>query len=466
MNRTPARAGLLLLAAAAPTLATDIPVTQFAALDQPRINAAISLTPTGDPLVADIFGTLTFNITAFYDTGASGVLLSAETSDLLEVARQQFNGQDVIFSDIGVGGSDDFYVSNPLYIRLADYHPNRDVDNLQTYQQTYTQTFGPIRTQIGPITEEPNPLLQGLDVFGMPTFTGKVVVFDPKPVNTFQDTMRTYVYDPGTPFRPDTADSDPGIPQTHRSIQLSYVSFDRFTTTNPPGAPGPSLRNNPFLGPNPFASPFGARDRSPPVKISYNGRSTEGSWLLDTGAAASILSRGQAERLGVSYVPGSYGTDDPVLAGVPLDEQFTLRIGGIGGTIELAGFYLDSLLLRTREGNRFNDDDPAHIRYLTAPVIVGDITVADAVTGETYTLDGIFGMNFLVASAYFEDAFPIPIIGDLTENAFDWIVFDDINRTLDLQLRAEYLPGGVVPEPTSLANLALAAAALLGRRRR
>jgi len=444
-------------------LATDIPGLQFAALDQPRINAYLTRTPGGAPIVADIFGTQTFNIQAYYDTGASGVLLSNNTADFLEIARSTWDGQDVVFSDIGVGGADEFNVSEPLHIALAPFHPDRQVDDITTYQSVYTQHFGPIRTQIGPINNpNPNPLLSDLDVFGMPTFTGKVVVLDPKPVDTFTDTMRTYVYDPGTPYNPTLADSDPGIPSTSRSVKLSYVSFDRFTTTTPNGAPPPTLANNPFIGPNPFSPRYGPRDRTPPVKITYNGLSAEGSWLLDTGAAASILSRQQASVLGVTYESGTFGTENPVLQGVPIDEQFTLRIGGIGGEVKLAGFYLNSLLLRTEQGNQFNDNDPAHLRYLDAPVLVGDITLLDPTTNQPFTLDGIFGMNFLTATAYFEEAFPIPIIDLLTPGPYNWVVVDDPARRLRFDLKTSWL---VVPEPAGLLWL-VAASVVFARRRR
>lgn len=460
----PKRLALVFAMTSSVAMATDIPGLQFAALDQPRINAYVTRTPGGAPIVADIFGYQTFNIEAYYDTGASGVLLSNNTADFLEIVRSTFDGQDVIFSDVGVGGADQFNVSEPLHIALAPFHPDRNVDDINDYQAVYTQHFGPIRTQIGPTNvTDPNPLLSDLDVFGMPTFSGKVVVLDPKPVDGFMDTMRTYVYDPGTPFNPALADTDPGIPATSRSVKLSYVSFDSFTTTTPLGAPPPTLLNNPFIGPNPFAPRHGPRDRTPPVKISFNGLSAEGSWLLDTGAAASILSRQQASVLGVTYEPGTFGTENPVLQGVPISEQFTLRIGGIGGEIKLAGFFLDSLLLRTEQGDRFNDNDPAHLRYLGAPVLVGDITLLDPATNQPFTLDGIFGMNFLAATAYFEEAFPIPIIDLMTPGPFNWVVIDDSARRLRLDLKPT-LP--TVPEPAFLCCLLAVGLGLRRRRAR
>ena len=444
-----AMAGVALGALVAPgAWAAEILGVQPAALDQPRINALIQLTPTSDPLEFED----TFNIQAFFDTGASGILLSTQTAGLLGVQPAQYNGQDIIFSDVGVAGTDDFFVSGPIHIRLAPYHPEADVDNRNTYPTVYNQAFGPVRAQIGPVLdegEEPNPLLEGLDVFGVPLMRNKVVVMDPKPVNTFLDTMRTYVYEPGTPFRPATADSDPGIPATSHHVRLSYGNFDRFTTVTPAEATpfGPTLGDNPFIGPNPVRQLMQnpPPDDTPGIRIEHNSMFSEGSWLLDTGAAASIISRAQAAAVGVTYVEGTYNTDNPVLAGVPEDEQFTLTIGGIGGTAKIAGFFLDSMLMRTQEGNAADPNDPNHFKFIGAPVLVGDITLKDPQTQQELTLDGIFGMNFLVASAFVSEGAEgeFPFIGNLTYGRFDWLVYDDQNGVLGLQPTA--VVGGQAP---------------------
>src|SRR3954462_12471993 len=94
----------------------DIEGVQDASLDQPRINALLRRTPTGAALEEPDSGA--FNIEAFYDTGASGVLLSQESADALGVVRAQQGGQNVIYSDVGVGGTSDFEVSEPLYVSL------------------------------------------------------------------------------------------------------------------------------------------------------------------------------------------------------------------------------------------------------------------------------------------------------------------------------------------------------------
>lgn len=421
--------------------ATDIFGVQPAALDQPRINAYITRTPGGAPLAADLGGGFeTFNIQAFFDTGASGILLSNNTADLLGIQRSTFNGQDVVFSDVGVAGTDDFNVSELLYISLARFHPDADVDNPDNLAE-YNQTFGQVRTQIGPIGVEPDPVLGDLDVFGAPLMVGKVVVMDPKPVNTFLDTMRTYVYNPGTPYNSAAADSDPGIPDmsyaanaNNRNIRFSKADFSPYTIVSPTGANGPTLTGNPFIGPDPTPGHTPGPSDPDPVTIGFGGASTTGSFLLDTGAAASMISSAKASQLGVTYDPSAgMGSDDPTLIynGSPISNQFDLTIGGIGGTIKVAGFFLDTMVLPTVEGE---SDSSLNLNFVGAPVLVADITVAEPDGTGSLTLDGIFGMNFLVASAYVTEAEPFPIIDALTPSAFDWAVYDDPGSTLGVRI--------------------------------
>jgi len=457
-RRTTCLALLFYFCAVSSLFAIDISGVQPAALDQPRINALLRRTAGGAPLTAD-FGTgPVFNIQAFLDTGASGVLLSTDTADFLGVARSRFpspGGPLVVFEDVGVGGTSPFNVSEPLHVSLARFHPDTDVDNMATLNSVYNQSQGPLRGQIGPLVDDPNPLLAGLDVFGMPVMAGKVVVFDPKPVDTFLDTMRTYVYNPGTPFSAAAADTNPGIPSVNRHVDLSYAAFDRFTQTTPAGAAPPTLRNNPFIGPNPVArlDPNPPVDNTPGVTVSFGSGATTGSFLLDTGAAASILSKHLAEDLHVRYRAGSEGADNPRLelfdpsqpaaAGTLIPDQFQITVGGTGGTEKAAGFFLDAMLIRTLEGNALNDADPNHLRFLGAPFLVHDITVQDPLTSTELTLDGVLGMNYLVANAFISEAIPLPIIDNLTAGSFNWITFDEPNGILGLDVK-------VVPEPGAL----------------
>jgi hypothetical protein len=443
--------------------ATDIDGVQAAALDQPRVNVLMRRQPQEKPLSAKAHGGLlegllggggagggdveTFNVQAFLDTGASGILLSSNTADGLgirrltattdaQTTRPTTRQVKVIFHDIGVGGGDEFNVSEPIYAWIAPFTPGTNTQNTADYSQRTDQAF---RAQIGPLNLGGGILeqlvLADLDVFGMPAMAGKVVVMDPRPVNGFDDTMRTYVYEPGTPYRAAREKSDPGIPATNRHVKLTYVSFAPFTSTTPQGAAGPTMGANPVIGPDPTQRVDAAAGARAPagVVVVHNGKQSAGSWLLDTGAAASMISTKQAEALGVTYVAGTQAAGAPVLKGVPVEKQFTLTIGGIGGQKKSAGFYLDQLRVPTIEG------DPLVYRH--APVLVADITVEDPATKRKITLDGVFGVNFLVASAHVTEGL-LPDIGNLAPGAFEWIVFDEPKGILGVQLT-----GAVAPKP-------------------
>ncbi len=101
----------------------------------------------------------------------------------------------------------------------------------------------------------------------------------------------------------------------------------------------------------------------------------------------------------------------------------------------MAGFNLDSFLVPTMEGDGFN--------FLNAPVLVTDITVKDPLTLDTLTLDGIFGMNFMVASANISTF-------DIRAGAFNWVVFDEPNGVLGLDLKTD-----LIPEPGTFILLAV-----------
>jgi hypothetical protein len=423
---------LCIVLAPAIARATDIDGVQPASLDQPRINMLLRRAPKGPPLEVKDAGFV--NIEAFFDTGASGVMLSQKTADALGLKRAKAKdaaGKEalIVFHDVGVSGSDAFNVTEPLYASLTRYHSASEASDPDDYKIH----AGPFRAQVGPLGGGfglMDLVMSNLDVVGMPAMKGKVVVLDPKSVNKFDDTMRTYVYEPRTRFDSGNAHRDPGIPATNRHVKLSYASFERFTRTTPPRAEGPTLAANPFIGPDPTnPDPAAAAKAGPPPIVSTHiGKTFAASWLIDTGAAASIISSRHAKALGITYKAGTQGTDNPVLDGVPKDKQFSLTVGGIGGQKKSAGFFIDSITIPTTER------DPLVFRG--APVLVVDITAADPATKQQVTLDGVLGMNYLVASAAVSEGL-LPDIKNMTEGAFDWVVFDEPAATLGLQLRKE-----------------------------
>src|SRR5689334_2201373 len=232
------------------TTTYDVDGVQPAALDQPRVHVLFRRSPDGPPLTAEdpVFGGTSFDVQAFLDTGTSGVLLSKETTDGLGIQPTYYNGQPVSYYDVGIGGAQQFGVSENLYTNIAPFSPNVD----GTDETTFTQKAGPVSAELNPVPVSDPELEDPVDIVGMPVMQGKVMVMDPKPVDGL-DLMNTYLYDPNTPFNPSTADSDPGIPPTSYHVQLNYVDFSRFTFTDPEGAPGPTLMGNPMFGPNPIS---------------------------------------------------------------------------------------------------------------------------------------------------------------------------------------------------------------------
>jgi len=411
-------------------LAVDIEGVQPAALDQPRVNVTLRRDVKGKPLSAKgggLGGLLgggadadqsVINIQAFLDTGASGIMISGKTAESLGIKHMTIRrgGKDepIQFHDIGVGGSDAFEVSEKLFVYMAPESGEPDDES------EYTIGFGPIRGQIsqgGGLIEQ---LTGGLDVMGMPAMKGRIIVLDPKPVNSFGDTMKVQILSPKQRQQ---------IPKTDLHVKLTYVDFKRFTRIEPPGAEFPVVSANPMIGPDPTnpAASKAAGAQGGAVIASHNGKQVAGTWLLDTGAAASMISKRAAEQLGVRYVAGTEGGENPKLANIPDDKQFSLSIGGVGGTKKVAGFFLDSLTLPTRERQP--------IVYKPAPVMVVDITVEDPKTRQQVTLDGVFGMNFMVASAFVSQAGLMPDIKNLTQGPFEWVVFDEPAGMLGLKMK-------------------------------
>jgi hypothetical protein len=149
------------------------------------------------------------------------------------------------------------------------------------------------------------------------------------------------------------------------------------------------------------------------------------------------------------------------LPGTPIADQFGLQLQGLGGQVNVVGFYLDDLILHTLEGSVL-DLDPNNIKFLHAPVFVQDIAVQDPLSGQQLTLDGVFGMNFMVASGLLViNGLDFDIL-KASAGPFSWVTFDEPNGILGLDLIG-------VPEPGSI-SLAATAAALLAayawRRRR
>src|SRR5690349_4064668 len=136
---------IALNAAAPPKTVVDdaIEGVQVAALDQPRVYMEVYRTANGKPLMTKGEGA-TSAIEAFLDTGASGVVLSTDTSGKLGIKDDKTrDGKPIVFEDTGVAGSEKFGVTEPLFAALAPY-PNGEQPG------DFAKPMGPIRMQTRP----------------------------------------------------------------------------------------------------------------------------------------------------------------------------------------------------------------------------------------------------------------------------------------------------------------------------
>ncbi|MGN6625271.1 MAG: aspartyl protease family protein [Tepidisphaeraceae bacterium] len=399
--------------------AVDIQGVLPASMDQPRIYLSLFRDPKAPPLAAKASGeddivakllgekpdpnkpTEVFAIEAFLDTGASGTMLADATAESLGLKRATINGKPITFYDVGVAGQEPFGVTDPLYVKAAEYSGNTDGGNLGAY----LPAGGPVRMKIrasGGILDE---LTGSVDIAGTPVMAGKVMVVDCRPVAKM-DKLDTRLVLP----------NDRSIPRVDSVVPLTLVDFDRFTSMEPANAPKVATAPNPMIGPN----PFDRTDRARPVVVSHQGKQAQITMLLDTGAASSIISTATAKALGIQI------DEQGKLLNVPAKEQFTLPIGGIGGMKNINGFFIDALDLPVAHGQP--------IRYVKCPVLVQDISVQDQRTGEKYTLDGVFGVNYLVASASVSLGLNAGV-DDIHDGPYSFFVIDLSRKTLGLKLR-------------------------------
>ena len=417
MSRSRHLALLLFATLTGTASAADIEGVLPASMDQPRIYLAVSRTENGEPLTVKDDGSSAalaklmgekpdprapkpFAIEAFLDTGASATMLSQTTADALGLKAATFNAKPVTFYDVGVAGREAFGVTEPVFLRAAEYSGKTDGGSPGAYRPAGGPV--PLKTRAaGGILDE---LGGAIDIAGTPVMAGKVMAVDCRPIAKF-DKLRTQLLPP--------ADKD--LPKTSIEIPLTMVDFDRFTQLEPKGAPPVHGGPNPMIGPDPF-KPGSTKS----VNITHHGKTAKLTMLLDTGSASTMISIAKAKELGLDITPTGQ------IKNVPVKAQFSLPIGGIGGSADVNGCFVDAIELPVTSG------EP--IRYVKAPVLVKDVTVKDEATGETFTLDGVFGMNYLVASASVTGGLNAGI-GDIHDGPFDFFTVDFVKSTLNLQLR-------------------------------
>jgi len=343
--------------------------------DIPYIWAIFRRSPGGEPLPDSEENVLQM----FFDTGASGILLSREVREELGIYAEP----NANFVDVGVGGEQDFKVSESLYIALADH-------DLIEYpiESQFHEDLGPWRLMLA-IDYSEDPLGQTIDIVGIPGMAGKSVVLKIEMFDIFGFLIPYYV----TQIM---ESNDPGIPELDIEVK---VQFTNFLYTSHPDNQGPL----PVLGYNPVIEN---------IQIGYQGSNSVGDWLLDTGAQLSMISTAQAEAVGLVD-----SNCEPIVA-----PEFYQLIGGIGSQIEAPVFLVDTVSIPTLNG--------FELVYGNPYVGVLDIGTIDEHTGEPIILDGVFGTNFLGYS-YNLDL-------DIVMGPYNSIVFDTQRAILGFDVNDIY----------------------------
>jgi len=279
-----------------------------------------------------------------------------------------------------VGGDEYFDVSEPLYVGTADY------DAADPEDQGIYSLAGPWRLQVrqdyAGFLEEP------IDLIGMPAMMGKVAVFRPGLTNNLEY-FSSDIKEP----------NDPGIPQVDLTIALR---FENFVKADDPRhvPPLPVYADNPMID---------------DIIVEYGGLSSQGSWLLDTGATISLISVDQGVQLGLVDPNG-----DPI---IPPD--FLVPIGGIGGSVNIPGYQVDRLIVPTQCGY--------NLVFTNARIGVHDVGICHGGTGQCTILDGVFGSNFLCATMDLAT-------WEIRATAIDTVVLDTPNAELGLDFFDGYQP--------------------------
>lgn len=366
-----------------------------AAFDLPRILFLLKRDPNGPPLEYE--GNFELNW-AFLDTGASGILLSLETVGYLEISVDP-NAQ---YADVGVMGVEFFDVSEPLYIGTDDF------DDPDPYDPNHYLLSGPWRFQVNRHPAPP-PLYEPLDVLGVPVMAGKTVILNADGPN-YLEYFSADIKEP----------NDPTIPAVDFNVPLR---FEKYITPKDPNniPPLPVLAYNPVID---------------NIVAEYDGNSVTGSWLLDTGATISLMSGPQAAVLGLTEPNGN-----PL---IPPD--FIIQITGVGeeaNDVNIPGFQIDNLIIPTLNGY--------NLVFNNARIGVYNIGIVDDETGELIIIEGVFGSNFLCASAKMEGG----LIVDLAEGPFETVVIDMQNGLLGFDVIDTYpLPScGDAEHPQPSADL-------------
>jgi hypothetical protein len=355
--------GAARVAVAEPVRIVTVRPTGEGALGQPVVGLAVGerTTASRSDDVAGLLGDAAGGI-AILDTGASAHVLSAATAARAGVEAEP----GARYVEVGVAGDHVLGVSRPCTLALstavipdlaallgaadADEPRARAAASTPRAHEADALTLSAARLLLhAPPADAAAPELGALlNVVGMPALLHMVAAITPGrgagpvPVEVLAKDAREA--------------ADLWVPLVLEDFNRPHDARNR--------GPLPALASNPLVA----------------VRAVAGDARVEGRWLLDTGAAVTMLSRATAHALGLA--------DD---GGHPRRKvEFSLPLAGISGAERsLPGFRIDRLEVAGEQDTFLIFPRPA--------VVIQDISVTDD-TGRTRTLDGVLGMNLLLAS--------------------------------------------------------------------
>ncbi len=370
----PALLLLLLSALPGPGSAGEIVVTDpvygkinASAIDQPRMYVLVSDPAAGDSLITwnnpDGAANEPALLTAFVDTGASGVAIShLNATGLYDQANLGLDSADFTgdFTETGIGGNEVGDVTRPFGIRVRSGGLATDGEILPAEFDAYGDFKLWVRRETG--TGEYNDLLGAdpINLIGMPIIRQRRFYLDPRPMEELAGLESQLLAPTATEIT------------TQATIPLILRDF--IGDTPPSGEVPPSHYANPLV---------------PGITLREGALTTTGTWLLDTGAGSSFVSFAAAKAIGL--IPSGYATLAGFMAGYTGPKA---EIGGIGASQTVPILTLDRISVTSREG--------AVIVWENVDVLVADVA----------GLDGIFGMNLLVPSVTIDSGMLAGLTGD------------------------------------------------------
>lgn len=360
---------------------------QQALADQPYVDIEV-FDALGDSLGPDggdggIFGYNIYNH-LLLDTGANGILV-------VDAAAQSLEDNGLVteaeFLEMGVAGYTVYDVSACYQLDITGSDGN-------TLSLPLSQDG--VRMQISSAGQLGGPIDWGgiPGLVGMPAMTGRVTTLDMSHWSGMDD---LFDFNPMLVTFPETAGSVPSLPQSggHRYTvpldnRLSFDAADGRPDWEDPDSPLPTYADVPFF-----------TGTVQTTNAAEETVSRTGTFLLDTGAQLSMISRNTAFALGLDADGDGDLSDDAL--------DF-IEIGGVGGTKTVPIHVVDKFRIPTAEGVElvWGSDDP---EYLGLEFIVLDLFENADGSG-----DGMVGADDLdlVRANWGTEVFP----GDVTRGDY------------------------------------------------